>query len=396
MIGLTARLTGRWLTINAAGEPFRAFVPAPLPPDPPVNLAPLLGLLGEADRAIGRLDGICSTLPDAELFLYMYVRKEAVLSSQIEGTQSSLSDLLLFENQQSPSVPLHDVSEVSRYVAAMDHGLKRLRRDGFPLSLRLIREMHEKLLEAGRGAQWTPGEFRTSQNWIGGTRPGNAAYVPPPPEYLNEQLGELENFLRADRPLLPTLVKAALAHVQFESIHPFLDGNGRMGRLLIPFLLCVNDVLKDPILYPSLYFKQHRERYYALLQEVRVHGDWESWVEFFLSGIRQTANPAVQAAREILDLLEQDAAKLAGLGRARLSAAQVHTALQRHPIFSIPLIAAEAQLSYPPVARAIEHMEMLGMVTRMKREHRPQLFTYDRYLAILSQGTEPLRARDRS
>ncbi|MGH9468144.1 MAG: Fic family protein [Terriglobales bacterium] len=385
-----SRSTGIWLQINTSSEPYRAFLPSALPPDPPVRLEPILPLLSSADRAVGRLDGICSTLPDADLFLFVYVRKEAVLSSQIEGTQSSLSDLLLFENNQPTRAPREDVAEVSRYVAAMNHGLKRLRQDRFPLSLRLIREMHSKLLQSGRGAEWAPGEFRTSQNWIGGSRPGNAAYVPPPPEHVLEKMGELENFFHVDDLPLPLLIRAAMAHVQFESIHPFLDGNGRIGRLLIPLLLCEQGAIREPILYPSLFFKQHRDRYYELLQGVRTHGDWESWVEFFLRGIAETADQAVETARQILSLQDEDRSKLAGLGRARLSAGHIYNAILKSPIFSIPVIAEAAGLSYPATARAVANMQRLKLIERFAMQSGPQVFAYQRYLNILNQGAEPL------
>jgi Fic family protein len=244
----------------------------------------------------------------------MYLRKEALLSSQIEGTQSSLSDLLLFEQDELPMVPLDDVQEVSNYVAAMDHGLQRLR-EGFPLSLRLIREIHEILLAKGRGASKEPGEFRRSQNWIGGTRPGNALFVPPPPDELNRCLGDLETYLHATD-VHPALIRAALAHVQFETIHPFLDGNGRLGRLLITLLLCEAGSLREPVLYLSLYLKTHRQQYYDLLQAVRERGDWETWLAFFLDGVTETATQAVHAARSLITLFDNDRRRITELGRA--------------------------------------------------------------------------------
>jgi len=259
---------GTYVVKTFKDESFRAYVPPPLPPDPPLVLQPLLPLLEQANQALGRLDGLASILPDPSLFIYLYVRKEAVLSSQIEGTQSSFSDLMLFESAEAPSVPLEDVQEVSNYVAAMNHGLRRLRED-FPLSLRLIREIHKILLSKGRGSQKRPGEFRESQNWIGGTRPDNAAFVPPPPEKMMECMGAFEKFLHREREELPILVKAALVHVQFETVHPFLDGNGRLGRLLITFLLCLADAIREPILYLSLYFKTNRQKYFELLDRVR-------------------------------------------------------------------------------------------------------------------------------
>src|SRR5215469_13197607 len=263
----TTRL-GRYVTTTVAGEPVRAFVPPPLPP-PDLNLSELYQRLDHADRAVGRLDGLTVLLPDARFLLYLFVRKEALVSSQIEGTQSSLADLLLFESKGPTGIPKEDVEEVSNYVAAMQHGLRRMA-EGFPLSLRLIREIHEILLRGGRGASKTPGEFRRSQNWIGGSRPGNAAFVPPPPEQMMKCLDSFERFLHDEEHRLPLLIEAGLVHVQFESIHPFLDGNGRLGRLLITLLLCVKGVLKEPLLYLSLYFKKHRNQYYELLQRIRT------------------------------------------------------------------------------------------------------------------------------
>ncbi len=257
---------GRYVVGVHSPEPFRAFVPHPLPPHPALQLdTELYDLIEQANRALGRLDGVTMLLPDISLFLYLYIRKEALLSSQIEGTQSSLSDLLLFESSEAIGVPLDDVQEVSNYVAAMNYGLERLR-GGFPLSLRLLRDIHAVLLAKGRGSDKTPGEFRRSQSWIGGTRPGNASFVPPPPEEVIACMGALEKFLHDDPVRTPTLIKAALAHVQFETIHPFLDGNGRLGRLLITFLLCAEGAVSEPLLYLSLYFKTHRTKYYELLQ----------------------------------------------------------------------------------------------------------------------------------
>jgi len=347
-------------------------------------------LLEQANQALGRLDGLASVLPDLSLFIYAYVRKEAVLSSQIEGTQSSLSDLLLFENQEAPGVPIEDVQEVSNYVAALTHGLKRLRK-GFPLSLRLIREIHEVLLSKGRGSDKTPGEFRTTQNWIGGTRPGNAAFVPPPPDRVMECMGQLELFLHEENPGLPLLIKAGLVHVQFETIHPFLDGNGRLGRLLITFLLCAGASLHEPILYLSLFFKTNRQLYYDLLTEVRVKGDWERWLEFFLRGVKETSEQAVATARRVLDLLDADRKKIEGLGRPAASVLRVHQYAQTHPILSIATAAEEIGITFPTVAGAIEHMQKLGILRELTGKQRGRLFAYGTYLEILSEGTEPLR-----
>jgi Fic family protein len=289
--------TGYYETSVAGGETVRAFVPDPLPPVPGLDLSGgRQQLLEKATLALGRLDSVCMLLPDPQLFLYSYVRREAVLSSQIEGTQSSLNDLLLFEMEEAPGVPFDDVQEVSNYIAALEHGITRLR-EGFPLCNRLLREMHEKLMTKGRGSEKQPGEFRRSQNWIGGTRPGNARFVPPPPQVVDACMASLESFLHREGDGIPTLLRAALVHVQFETIHPFLDGNGRLGRLLIALQLYHNQILSQPLLYLSLYLKQHRAVYYELLARVRVEGEWEAWVDFFLEGVEQTASSAVQTVQ---------------------------------------------------------------------------------------------------
>ncbi len=386
-----AQRLGRYEVTAAGGERVRAFIPPPLPPVPPVDLAPFQGLLDRANQALGRLDGVASILPDTPLFLYMYVRKEAVLSSQIEGTQSSLSDLLLYETEEAPGVPLDDVREVSNYVAAMDHGLVRLK-EGFPLSLRLLREIHAILLAGGRGEARDPGEFRHSQNWIGGTRPGNAAFVPPPPHEVVPCLGDLERFLHAETPEIPVLVKAGLAHVQFETIHPFLDGNGRLGRLLITLFLCERGVMRDPLLYLSLYFKAHRSDYYAHLQAVRETGEWEGWLDFFLTGVVDTATQATDVARRILAMFEADRRTIEALGRPASSALRVHQLLQTKPLITIPVAARTLALSRPTVTSSLAHLEQAGIVRETTGRQRDRAFVYDRYLALLSEGTEPLRA----
>ena len=380
---------GRYIETVAGSERVRAFVPPPLPPSPSIRFEPLLGLLDQANQAVGRLDGITSILPDTPLFLYMYVRKEALLSSQIEGTQSSLSDLLLFEEEEAPGVPLDDVQEVSNYVAAMNHGLERLRGD-FPLSLRLIREIHAVLLSRGRGAGMQPGEFRRSQNWIGGSRPGTALYVPPPPDHVMACMGDLELFMHEDESNMPTLIKAGLIHVQFESIHPFLDGNGRLGRLLITFLLCEKNVLREPLLYLSLFFKTHRQEYYELLQRVRERGDWEAWLVFFLTGVHETANQAAETARRILQLFDADRINLERIGRAAPSAIRVHQLLQTKPVVTIPATAELMNVSQPTVTKALDTMSELGIVRETTGRQRGRIFVYDQYLKILSEGTEPL------
>jgi hypothetical protein len=367
----------------------RAFVPAALPPDPSLDLSQLLTLYDRARGAIGRLDGVTAILPATPLFLFMYVRKEALLSSQIEGTQSSLSDLLLFENDEIPPVLIDDVTEVSNYVAAIDHGMRRLR-DGFPLSLRLLREMHEILLKSGRGASKQPGEFRRSQNWIGGTRPGNALFVPPPPHRLDECLDSFERFLNIEDPALPMLIRAGLAHVQFETIHPFLDGNGRLGRLLITLMLCEAGALREPILYLSLFFKARRDDYYRLLQEVRREGNWEAWMEFFLTGVAETAEQATDTARELMALFEADRATIRDLGRVAPSVLRVHDLLQKRPMLTIQSASKQLGLSVPTVGKTLDLLVAAKIVREITGKQRGKVFAYSKYLALLDKGTEPL------
>jgi Fic family protein len=375
------------VTASTAGEQFKAFVPDPLPPLAALELNERhYELMEKANWALGRLDGMAALLPDTSLFLYFYVRKEALLSSQIEGTQSSFADLLLYESAEAPGVPLDDVVEVSNYVAALDHGLRRLR-EGFPLSLRLIREIHEVLMAKGRGSAKSPGEFRRSQNWIGGSRPGNARFVPPPPEYLMQCMGDLEKYLHAGH--TPVLVKAALAHVQFETIHPFLDGNGRLGRLLITLLLCDQGALTQPLLYLSLYFKANRNRYYDLLQSVRLEGGWESWLEFFLEGVLETSEQAVATAQQIQRLFEQDRLRIAQLGRVSGSVLRLHQHLQNRPLLTIQKAADDTGLTRPTVATALRLLTNLGIVRELTGKERHRLFVYNDYLTILNEGAMP-------
>ncbi len=381
-------LQGRYVIISTVGEKAQAFVPAPLPPRPPIDWTPELhSKFDQALLALGRLDSVSTLLPDTSLFLYMYVRKEAVLSSIIEGTQSSLSDLLLFELDQEPGVPLDDVREVSNYVAALDHGL-RLLEEGLPLSLRLFREIHGVLLTKGRGSNQTPGEFRRSQNWIGGTRPGNAAFVPPPAEDVLKCMSKLELFLHDQPEPTPVLLKAALAHVQFETIHPFLDGNGRLGRLLIALLLCEQKVLREPMLYLSLYFKTHRQYYYELLNNVRMTGDWEAWLDFFAEAVIVTATQAVETAQLLLNLSNQDRDKISGLGRAAASTLQVHRALMEHPIATSGSLVEKTGITPATVNKALGHLEQLGIVKELTAQKRNRLFSYAGYIEIMSRGTE--------
>ena len=381
-------LQGRYITISTVGEKAQAFIPATLPPTPPIEWSSeLREKFDQALLALGRLDSVSVLLPDTSLFLYMYVRKEAVLSSMIEGTQSSLSDLLLFEFKHQPGVPLDDVQEVSNYVAALHHGLKRLGED-FPLSLRLLKEIHSVLLSKGRGKDCDPGEFRRSQNWIGGSRPGNAAFVPPPPEYVQECMGNLELFLHDQPNKTPALIKAALAHVQFETIHPFLDGNGRLGHLIITLLLCSEKLLKKPMLYLSLYFKTHRQRYYELLNQVRLTGDWETWLDFFADAVIHTATRAVETSQQLMRLSFEDGLRINGLKRISGSAHLIHKAMLERPIGSPNSIQEKTQLSPATVNACLRELEKLGIVKEITGQKRNRLYSYVEYIQIMNEGTE--------
>lgn len=378
--------SGTFLVNSVAGESVRAFIPNPLPPALNFDLEDF-DLMERANRALGRLDGILTLLPDPDLFLYFYVRKEAILSSQIEGTQSSLAELLLYENDESPGVPTADVVEVSNYVSALDYGLTRLRE--FPLSLRLIKEIHGVLLNVGRGSDKSPGEFRRSQVWIGGQRPGLATFVPPPPDKLQECLNAFEHFLH--KPNTPALIKAALAHVQFETIHPFLDGNGRMGRLLITFLLCAEGVLAKPLLYLSLFFKTHREEYYERLQRVRTHGEWEDWLRFFLRGVEVTSAQAVETAKEILALFDRDRNRIKEtMGTRANSTLRVHEVLQQRPRITVKEAQKRGGVSYPTAKKSLEHMVRLGITREVTGGNYRMSYLYESYMSILERGTEPL------
>jgi len=380
---------GHYVTVSTASEPFQAFVPAPLPPKPPVRWSPALRRQFDAALvALGRLDALASLLPNAALVLYSFVRKEAVLSSQIEGTQSSLADLLLFEIDEQPGVPLHDAHEVSRAVLALETGLKALRR-GLPLSTRLLCEMHAVLLNHPRGRGKTPGEVRRSQVWVGGTRPGNAVFVPPPAGHLADCLARLERFINDSDELTPPLIKAALAHVQFETIHPFLDGNGRIGRHLIVLQLVADGVLREPMLYPSLFFRTHRARYYDLLNGVRLHGDWERWLSFFAEGIEATATQAVATSTSLLALVNKDRDRIATLGRAAASALVVQHALQRQPIATSNSLVDATGLTPATVNKSLAHLVDLRIVRELTKRKRGRVFAYRRYVELLNEGLEP-------
>ena len=367
------------------GESFNSYIPSNLPPQPPIEMDEIYPLLDKANTALGRLDGISMILPDPSLFLYMYVRKEAVLSSQIEGTQSSLSDLLLFENnQQLHNNLFDDVTEVSSYVAAMNYSVDRLKK--LPLSLRLIKEAHEKLMNNSRGNNKNPGEFRTSQNWIGGSRPGNAIFVPPPAEKLMECLDNFEKFLHDEKTKMPILIRAAIAHVQFETIHPFLDGNGRIGRLLITLMLCNDGILKEPSLYLSLYFKANRQEYYNHLQNIRETGDFESWIKFFLIGVEKTSNDAVKTAKDIINLFTEDSKIIEKSDKCTPAILAIYKYLQKSPITNTSKIKEECEISLPTIIRNMESLEYLGIVEEVTKKERHKIFIYRKYLELLNDG----------
>ena len=367
-----------------------SFVPKPLPPEPAVATGGELGVvLSAADQALGRLDGATDTLPDPDLFVYMYVRKEAVLSSQIEGTQASLIDVLEFEAQASePEHPL-DVAEVVNYVAAMNLGLERLRQ--LPVSLRLIREIHGRLMQGVRGENKTPGEFRRSQNWIGppGSTLGTARYIPPPPHEMTEALSNLERFIHDDVPH-PALIKVGLVHAQFETIHPFLDGNGRVGRLLITFLLCEKGILRRPLLYLSHHFRLHQTEYYERLQAIRDAGDWEGWLMFFLQGVQDVSIEATETARRIVSIREEHRRLITSkLGKSIGGGLTLLEALYKRPVVTVPHVADITNLAFPNANNLVNRFNELGLLREMTGQRRNRRFAYKPYLELLSTPAAP-------
>jgi len=385
---MSKKTTGRYVETSTGDEVVRAFIPDPLPPDLSIS-TDLRTLLDSALFALGRLSASSAHLPDSKLLLYLYVRKEAVLSSQIEGTQSSLSDLLLFELEEVPGVPLADVSEVSRYVAASDHAIGRMR-SGFPLCNRLLREAHGVLLSEGRGSSKEPGNFRRSQNWVGGPRPALAAFVPPPADQVDPCMAQLERFLNDDPTKTPPIIKAALAHVQFETIHPFLDGNGRVGRLLISLAFCADGLLEDPILFLSLYFKNHRQTYYDLLQGVRTEGNWEGWLDFFARAVKETADQCTETAVNTNRIAQADRSRIQGLGRIAGSAMMVHQELLAHPLTTIATTSKATGLVPNTVKKVFEALSEAGIVREITGKRRGRLYAYGRLIDIMNEGTKPL------
>ena len=375
------------MVISTAGEKAEAFIPNPLPPRPPIEWTDSLRVqFDKAHAALGKLEGVANHVP-TNMLLYSYVRKEAVLSSMIEGTQSSLSDLLVHEISPLQGAPLDDVVEVSNYVAAVDHGLKRLA-EGFPISLRLIKELHKILLSSSRGSTKLPGEIRNSQNWIGGTRPGNAVFVPPPPNVLINGLSDLEKFIHDEGQQTSTVLKAALVHLQFETLHPFLDGNGRVGRLLIILLLMSEGVLSQPLLYISLYLKTNRQRYYELLNVVRKDGDWEGWLSFFAQAIEFSANSAVDTAKKLLQIADKDAELIEKQGRSRINAGKVHKQFQQRPISNSLSLIEATELAPGTVQAAIKRLCELNILVELTDKKRDRVYAYKAYIDILNQGNE--------
>jgi len=387
MVTSARQRAGTFVTQQAGPASYKAFIPSRLIPPPTLSIdGPLQSAIERAGVELGRLDGTTLLLPDTELFVRMYARKEALLSSQIEGTQSTLSDLIIYEHGDLPVDPTSDVVEVANYLKAMRYGLQRVK-DGHPVTLRLLREIHELLLTGVRGSTKTPGEFRRSQNWIGGTRPGDATYVPPPPHEMDAALGDFELFLNSDAIELgmPLLIRTGIAHAQFETIHPFLDGNGRVGRLLITFLLCASGTLREPLLYLSLYLKQHRSHYYDILQRVRTHGDWEGWLAFYLEGVANVAAQATNTARELVALFERDRAIVTTGGTGTLGRVFEH--VRREVVVTTTATATAVGVTFPTAATALRRLEAAGIVQEITNSNQRTYF-YREYLHILNDGVE--------
>ena len=386
----TPHMTGTYVDAFADGKPVRAFIPESMPP---ADLVPMEGdmltLFSEATLAVGGLNRVTYLLPDAAIFLYSYVRKESLLSSQIEGTHSTLSEFLEHELAGAAGVPNDDVLEVSNHVAALQHGLDRLNSD-FPISNRLIREMHSILLRRGRGSNRSPGEFRLSQVWLGGRDPQRASFVPPPANYVESLMGDLELFIHSKDPDIPPLLRAGYAHVQFETIHPFGDGNGRIGRILITTILLAAKILDEPLLYLSLYFKNHRSDYYRLLNSVRLTGSWNDWIEFFLEGVRETALGATETATRLRAMFDADRQTVQQLGRRAGSALRIHEAFMKRPLLTAAQAAEMADVTFPTANTAISILVDLGLAEEITGRGTNRVYKYTQYLDVLSEGTEPL------
>lgn len=382
MINKTSSRSGRLVIQQTGIDGFSSFIPNPLPPVPSLRYDDELNsLIEKAMAALGRLDGISSILPNPDLFLYMFVRKEAVLSSQIEGTQSSLTDLIEFENLKRTRSSIDDVKEVSNYVKAMDYGVKRIK--SLPISSRLLGEIHKILVKSTRGGQKSPGDFRKSQNWIGGSKPANARFVPPPHQEVLNCMSDLEKFLNDPNNTMPIIIKSGLAHVQFETIHPFLDGNGRIGRILITLILLSEKILEKPLLYLSLFFKEHRDEYYDYLSKVRTDGDWEGWIKFYLSGVYEVSREAAKAVKSILNLQAKHSTLLVNLGKASDSALKLLDLLYKNPIQTVGSVSNSLKLSAPSSRKAINNLVSLGILKEITGKKRDREYWYKEYLSIL-------------
>jgi Fic family protein len=380
------RATGTYVTTTTSGEAVAAFVPFPLPPQNPA-LTLDDDLLSAALQALGRLDLAGDMVPSLDWFIYAFVRKEAVVTSQIEGTQATLIDLLSFEAEEG-AIPSDEVEDVTNYLDALTFARTELASEtGLPLSMRLLNEAHRRLLRGARGANKMPGEIRRSQNWLGGTRPGNAAFVPPPPEHLPELLTAFERYLHTDD-VLPPLVRAGLAHVQFETIHPYLDGNGRIGRLLVALLLEHWKILTKPLLYLSLYFKRHRDEYYARLSSVRTDGDWEGWTSYFLQGVASVADEAVGSARKLFSLVTHDRLRMLEHATSSVAAIRLFEVLPKHPILTIATAMKLLGTTKPTASRAVDALIASGVLRETTGRKRDRSFAYDAYLDVLRVGTE--------
>lgn len=366
---------------------YRAFVPAHLPLDPPIAMdAELQKMLSDADRALGRLDGVATVLPNPDLFVAMFVRQEAVLSSQIEGTQSTLQDILAYEAEATHETQPGDVEEVVNYVAAMNHGMRRL--PDLPLSLRLMKEIHEKLLHGVRGSEWSPGDFRHSQNWIGpqGCTLANADFVPPPPHEMMQSLDNLEHFVH-DRESLPVLIQCGLIHAQFETIHPFLDGNGRVGRLLITFMLCEREILRRPLLYLSYYLKARKAEYYDRLTAIRNSGDWEGWLKFFLRGVYEVSISATNVARQIMDMREQHRQLISSEVTSASNSHKLLDHMFQKPTFSINQAKDVMGCAFVTASTVVEKLEALALLREITGQERNRLYQYEPYVAVFQKMT---------
>lgn len=382
---------GTYRIISTVGEEVKAYIPPPLPPDPPVDMNPIYPQLEHSARMLGDLSGLRILAHDPELFLVMNGLKEALLSSQIEGSKSTLSDLLLFETVSPTAALQNDTREIHQLVEATQFGLRKVG-EGFPICVRLMRDIHRILLSGSRGQTKQPGQLRRSQNWIGGTRPGNATHVPPPPQYVPELMSDLEKFIHAETPAISPMIKTALVHAQFETIHPFLDGNGRVGRLLILLMLIANGSLRTPVLGLSLFFKKHRQHYYNHLMRIRTHGDWEGWIAFFLRGVAAVSAETVQTGRKLHNLFEADKKRITTLGRAAANALRVHLLFQESPIRSISAVVGRIGISRNTASSAIKNLQRLGIVTDCTppERRRYRRYEYGEHIRLISPGTDPI------